>query len=200
MISNCVPGGLSERAGEAASLVKKGYGWGWALGHCPCVVGPSWTELNPNTAAPLRAGESGIPEPKRLPFTNCNFLLQVIKVLCIHYKKIFKTQKKKTKRLARKRISGPFHIEVTASRTHDSLLCIWVPKLLVARGQLQTSGPLWGLRWLDSHLTSWLGETCPSYFQYLKLRDWFGPQEMVDPHLFDPCLSQVTHSLIVALR
>lgn len=163
MLNNCVPGGSSEQAGEAASLVKKGYGRGQALGHCPC-AGQGWTELNPNTAASLRAGESGIPEPKRLPFTNCNFLSRVIKVLCIHYKKIFKTQKKK-KRLASKGISRPFHIEVTVLRTH-----------LGSKASCHT-GPasnLWsplGPALAGSHLTSWLGETCPSYFQYLKLRD-----------------------------
>lgn len=60
ILSNCVPGGLSEGAGEAASLVEKGSGWDEALGS------QSGMELNPVTIASLRAGQSGIPNASLL--------------------------------------------------------------------------------------------------------------------------------------
>ena len=98
-------------------------------------------------------------------------------IICSLQKKI-NTQEKKKKKLERERIPGiTLHRDNGPENIRAPFFAFGSQSFLLHKCQLRACCLFWGRHWLDAHL---LGENFPSRSESLKLRDCFGPQEMVD--------------------
>lgn len=96
-------------------------------------------------------------------------------IVCSLQKKI-KTQEKI--KLERERIPRTtLHRDNGPENIRALFFAFGFQSFLLHKCQLWAFYPFWGRHWLVAHL---LGEAFPSCSESLKLRDWFGPQEMVD--------------------
>lgn len=134
------------------------------------MAGQIWMELNPVTTASLRAAGYWTLALQPIPVADCYFFSFRSWKYSMFITEKIKLERERIPRTTLHRDNGPENIRAL-------FFAFGFQSFLLHKCQLWAFYPFWGRHWLDAHL---LGEASPSCSESLKLRDWFGPQEMVD--------------------